>query len=112
MAPSCGSKNDNRGLDVMNHAASAVTSMKNTVNAAIESRYGRMKTWLLMPIRSPPVAKPAKRRICLCRDAPTIETAVKKQVSMIGTPVPGQSMELENITRAYRKAAFEREPEV
>ena len=46
----------------MNHAASAVTSMKNTVNPVIESRYGRMKTWLLMPNTMQPTKKPAKRR--------------------------------------------------
>src|SRR5580698_10835319 len=93
-APSCRPKNDNRGLDVINHAASAVTTTKNKVNPVIESRYGRMNTWELMPMRRPPTTKPAKRRTCLCRDVPIVEHAVRKQVRINGTRLPGQAMEL------------------
>lgn len=78
----------------MNQEASAMTSTKKIVNPAIESRCGRMKISDPIPIRTPPITKAAKRTICLCRDAPTVETAVSRQVAMAGAPMLGQAMEL------------------
>ena len=49
---------------VMIQAATSVTSMNNTVNPAIESRYGRMNTWEPIPMKKPPTIAPANRRIC------------------------------------------------
>jgi hypothetical protein len=36
----------------------------------------------------------AKRRICLCREAPTAETAVNRHVAIAGAPMFGHAMEL------------------
>lgn len=45
----------------------------------MESRYGEINTCEPIP-KAPPTKAPVKRKICLCREAPIVVSAVNKQV--------------------------------
>ena len=63
------------------------------VKPKIESMWGKRKICAPMAKTNPPMTAPRKRRTCFWRDAPTVVSAVKMQVTT-EVLMPGQLMEV------------------